>query len=101
MSNAADDDGADDTDFIVTTNPASVPDVDDLISVCQLALDDEIRKMNEVYVSASVYSFFMSVLLGFFATASIEIMGFLGLFVSARLLRNFRMNFVKHVNCFG
>jgi len=51
-SNIADDD--DNNDVTMATDPSSVPDVDNLMSVCQSALDDEIHKMNEVSLCVCV-----------------------------------------------
>ena len=52
----ADNDEADDTSVTMTTDtPSAVPDIENLMSVCQLALDEEIRKMNEVFVSIGVF----------------------------------------------
>jgi len=48
IADADDDSVGDDTGASMTADPASLPDIENLMSACQLALDEEIHKMNEV-----------------------------------------------------
>jgi len=61
IADADDDSVGDDTDASMTADPASLPDIENLMSACQLALDEEIHKMNEVSLCICSYdSFFLA-----------------------------------------